>query len=372
MSLDPVAFAPIAKFNLALHQASNISEEIIYVGSINGLVCITNHCCDWICVWNPSTRFLKELPPATEVPRMVSIGFGWDPAVNDYKVVRLCCGCQNLVTWVEVWSARPTLQSWREINVYHNFYVQRLICHVILEGFIYWIAVSDSKPVVVSFIVRSEVLRVVPVPELLLEGLPLPHLTRWYDNRLLNRFLIFAMNWKESFALVGCASVEHRKIYQVWTMENDAVGKESWSKKFTFELDIEPVFISCVNGILVLKKETGELILYDVETRESKKIEILGVDAWVIGVHYYVESLLSIKRVSWASLLCDGFSLDEELKSAWRRHLLASKQIYPLSGQAKKFVISQSRYISRGALEGRAPYRTLSAEGTRELLKGYL
>ncbi|CAA3015956.1 Hypothetical predicted protein, partial [Olea europaea subsp. europaea] len=79
-------------------------------------------------------------------------------------------------------------------------------------------------------------------------------------------------------------------------MENDAVGKESWSKKFTFELDIEPVFISCVNGIFVPKKGTGELILYDVETRESKTIEILRVDARVIGVHYYVESLLSIKR----------------------------------------------------------------------------
>lgn len=60
------------------------------------------------------------------------------------------------------------------------------------------------------------------------------------------------MNWKESFALVGCASVEHRKIYQVWTMENGSVGKEYWSKKFTFELDLDFYsFMNSVNGKLV-------------------------------------------------------------------------------------------------------------------------
>ncbi|CAI9783760.1 unnamed protein product [Fraxinus pennsylvanica] len=322
MSFDPVAFAPVKKSNLALDQAYNIYQEIIYVGSINGLVCIAKFRYGWISVWNPSTRFVKELPPTTEVPIMFSIGFGWDPAVNDYKVVRLCCRHSSLITWVEVWSARPTLPSWRKIKVDRNLYVGRLICDVILEGFTYWIVGSDSKPLVASFNMRSEVLRVVPVPEPLLEALPLPHLIRWQKTMLGQHSPFLAMNWKETFALVGSVSLEPRKTYQVWTMENDTVGKESWSKKFTFELDTEfRVFVGSVNGIIVLIKGIGELILYDVETRESKTIESREVDSLVLGAHYYVESLLSIKRVSWASLLCDGFSLDEELKSAWRKHM---------------------------------------------------
>lgn len=60
------------------------------------------------------------------------------------------------------------------------------------------------------------------------------------------------INWKETFALIARILSEPRKIYQVWTMENGSVGKEYWSKKFTFELDLDFYsFMNSVNGKLV-------------------------------------------------------------------------------------------------------------------------
>lgn len=56
----------------------------------------------------------------------------------------------------------------------------------------------------------------------------------------LDRKLAFL--WYElegSFPIVGLVWLEPKKIYEVWTMGNDIVGKEPWNKKFTFELDIE-------------------------------------------------------------------------------------------------------------------------------------
>ncbi|CAA3024251.1 Hypothetical predicted protein [Olea europaea subsp. europaea] len=124
---------------------------------------------------------------------------------------------------------------------------------------------------------RAEVLQVVSVPDSLLE--------RQYDFN--------AMNWKETFALVARVSPEPRKIYQVWTMENSSVGKEHWNKKFTLEPDhIFYRTVNSVNGKFILRRHRT-LILYDVENRDTKTVG--RVKFPVLGAHYYVESLMSIK-----------------------------------------------------------------------------
>ncbi|KAL2494533.1 putative F-box protein [Forsythia ovata] len=278
VSLDPVTFSPIQNFN----QAHSFAQRVMYVGSINGLLCIRGDSPDCISIWNPSTRLFKKLPLGRHYsPINISFGFGWDPIANDYKVIKI--GYQSnlengqIKTWAEVWSANS--DSWREIKVERNFFLCRNVYDVFVKGFAHWLVKdglkSNIKPLVASFDMNTEVLQLVPVPEHLI-GKP---------------SALFCMNWKETFALAGCVSREPTKIYQVWTMESGSVGKEPWSKKFTFELDVDfYCFLYNVNGKLLLNRH-GDVILYDVETRETKTI----VTQWMVRVQYHVESLVSIK-----------------------------------------------------------------------------
>ncbi|KAL2494532.1 F-box/kelch-repeat protein [Forsythia ovata] len=292
LSFVPVTFSPIENFDSLLYKAYCFGQDIMYAGSINGLLCIIGRTPDCISIWNPSTRLFKTLPPGKyRGPSSISCGFGWDPIANDYKVVRIGSKCEDGKTWAEVWSAN--LESWREIKVDRNFIPLRRVCDVTVEGFAHWIVKdgnnTDMNPLVASFDMSTEVLQLVPVPELLLRLVPKTAI-------LVGERRAFCMNWKETFALAGRVGPEpeFRKIYQVWTMENSA-RKEPWSKKFTFQLDVEFDRLMCsVNGKFVLVRG-GEVILYDIETRETMTVGIQK-DSWlVLQADYYVESLVSIK-----------------------------------------------------------------------------
>lgn len=231
-------------------------------------------------IWNPSTRLYKTLPLGSHTdPCGITIGFGWEAIDNDYKVVKIGFYYGEFAEWAEVWTAN--LDSWKEIKVDRKFCLITNCCDVIVKRFSYFFAQdspgNDGITLVASFDMRAEVLQVVSVPDSLLE--------RQYDFN--------AMNWKETFALVARVSPEPRKIYQVWTMENSSVGKEHWNKKFTLEPDhIFYRTVNSVNGKFILRRHRT-LILYDVENRDTKTVG--RVKFPVLGAHYYVESLMSIK-----------------------------------------------------------------------------
>ncbi|KAL2497094.1 F-box/kelch-repeat protein [Abeliophyllum distichum] len=294
ISLHPITFSPVENINLGLDHGYRFFPGIGYVGSINGLICEIGYSLYCLFLWNPSTRLFKRLPPGRHTdtilnPSNCSFGFGWDPIANDYKVVKIVSIFEDgkIRTWAEVWSSN--LDSWREIKVNRNFILRRVVCDVIVNGFPHWIVYDgielDSKLLVASFDTRTEVLHVVPVPELLLQLVPTT-----------KQCAYFGMNWKGSFCLAGRVSVKPKKIYQVWKMENDSVtGKEAWTKKFTFALDVEfSGFLYNINEKFVLERY-GELISYDVETREINTVGIEEAKHLVFWSHYYVESLVSIK-----------------------------------------------------------------------------
>ncbi|XP_022848599.1 putative F-box protein At1g32420 [Olea europaea var. sylvestris] len=289
LSFVPFTFSPIQNLDSMLYKNYCFDQEVMYAGSINGLLCLIGSTPDIISIWNPSTRLFKTIPPGKyRGPSSVSCGFGWDPVANDYKVVRIGSKCEDGKSWAEVWSAN--LESWREINVDGNFIPLRRVSDVTLKGFAHWIVRdgNNMKPLVASFDMSTEILQLVPLPELLLQMVPITAI-------LVGERGAFCMNWKETFALAGLVMPEPKKIYQVWTMENDSVRKELWSKKFTFELDVEFYRLLCsVNGKFVLVRR-GEVILYDVETRETKTIGILKFNWLVLQADYYVESLVSVK-----------------------------------------------------------------------------
>ncbi|KAL2475101.1 F-box domain-containing protein [Abeliophyllum distichum] len=217
MPIDPVSFAPIEKSNLGLDDSRCFGFTNIFVGSINGLIYVSWLHEDSVAIWNPSTRLLRQLPqlpPGETKTYEISIGFGWDPIANDYKELG---GRLKLIT---------------------IFVFSRLICDVIVKGITHWIVKdglgSDTKPLIASFDMTTEVLQLVPVPEHLLRLVPLPPLAPERKLVLRQHSPLFGINWKETFALVGCVSGEPMKIYQVWTIENDTAVKEFWN--FVFEV----------------------------------------------------------------------------------------------------------------------------------------
>ncbi|KAK4259401.1 hypothetical protein QN277_005739 [Acacia crassicarpa] len=85
MQLHEVRIAPLLDSPSTFH----------IVGSSNGLLCVrVGRDCEfypYILLWNPATREVRQLPPNTPNTKGVhlplSIGFGFSPVINDYKVV---------------------------------------------------------------------------------------------------------------------------------------------------------------------------------------------------------------------------------------------------------------------------------------------
>ncbi|CAA2965466.1 F-box kelch-repeat At3g23880-like [Olea europaea subsp. europaea] len=291
VSFDPVTFSPIKKFNAGLDRVNCFGSEIMCVGSTNGVLCIIDES-GRIWLWNPSTRQYRKLPPGiNDRSTFLSMGFGFDSVSNDYKVVIL--GFRYIREgehgiWVEVWSSN--LESWREIKVDYSFRRGISVCDVIVEGSVHWFVMDSSRGsrgrmLVASFDMRTELLGVIPLPE------------------SKHNYIFSGFNWNEKFALITCDNPQkYRRIYQVWTIESDSVGKESWSKKFTFELNVGSVaqyrsMLNTVNGKVVLDKG-GKLMFYDVETRKMKTVGTHEDEFFPLGAYSYVESLLSIKGFS--------------------------------------------------------------------------
>ncbi|KAH9619119.1 hypothetical protein KSS87_023940, partial [Heliosperma pusillum] len=70
-------------------------EKMVLVGSCNGLVGLGSKSGCLFIVWNPiSGEFCKylnsEIPDFTTVGCMVTWGFGYVSAIDDYKIVRIC------------------------------------------------------------------------------------------------------------------------------------------------------------------------------------------------------------------------------------------------------------------------------------------
>ena len=89
------------------------------VSSCNGLLCLSNDKLSYtnrLCLWNPCVRKLVELPLpnvtyTTHGSFDVTIGFGFDPKTNDYKVVRVV----TLLDSLDLEHSRP------EVEIYSLF-----------------------------------------------------------------------------------------------------------------------------------------------------------------------------------------------------------------------------------------------------------
>ncbi|GKC35814.1 F-box/kelch-repeat protein-like protein [Tanacetum coccineum] len=59
------------------------------VGSCNGVLCLFHYNKNTISLWNPSIRHVTTLPSAPNHHRASLVGIGFDPSIDDYKIVRI-------------------------------------------------------------------------------------------------------------------------------------------------------------------------------------------------------------------------------------------------------------------------------------------
>ncbi|CAK9159781.1 unnamed protein product [Ilex paraguariensis] len=163
------------------HPLPQIFPRMDLVGSYNGIVCLS---CPpngrLITLLNPATRQYKVIQLSSTSYNLddvysVSVGFGFDPVANDYKIVvilhmNLELPREKIRVKVEVYSAKN--DSWKMIEVETPFFVSRTRCNAILKGSPYWTGfirdeeeVSGIREVFVLFDPQNEVFGLCPVPE---------------------------------------------------------------------------------------------------------------------------------------------------------------------------------------------------------------
>ncbi|CAL1385256.1 unnamed protein product [Linum trigynum] len=113
-------------------------------GSCNGLICIADGDYDLI-LWNPATSETKLVPPSPFRPNwhLHTVGFGFDPETEDYKIIRqfeLDDGSWGCSYFLEVYCLRT--DSWTKLTDDDNRYHLRVCYDQMLlqcnKGKLYW------------------------------------------------------------------------------------------------------------------------------------------------------------------------------------------------------------------------------------------
>ncbi|XP_004292675.1 PREDICTED: F-box protein CPR30-like [Fragaria vesca subsp. vesca] len=249
------------------------------VGCYNGLVCIHNpHHSRDLAVWNPSIRRFKRIPfSPIEVPAAaktgsisgVKYGFGYDPATQDYKVVRIyefsCDRRANVGSEVKVYGLKT--KSWKKIESFSCTWVSDRA--IPLEGALHWVGklepLSDGLRVL-ALDLGKEVFKEFRTP-----------------FRRHNTMDLEVLNGKLCMGVfVGFS--EH----DIWEMEEYGVS-ESWIRLYTFREGIvdwgfeylTPLALSRTGkGILMHDRSVstdGNLFWYDPKKNTGKAVQFLGM-----------------------------------------------------------------------------------------------
>ncbi|KAK4256309.1 hypothetical protein QN277_009192 [Acacia crassicarpa] len=201
------------------HIIDPLMPGLVY--SSNGLLCLKLS--DSFCLWNPAIRVVRRVPKSLNNYKYehFSVGFGFSPIINDYKIVKLFLSGYFVVQG-EVYSLRTGL--WRKVEVgklegVYGLGGEAFPCN----GEIFWI--GKKKDVeghywIVSFDIANEVFTLTPFPT--------SHQRSYntlasYENKLAILFPTWIEN-SESY------------VIDLWVLEECAdpsKGRWNWAKIYT-------------------------------------------------------------------------------------------------------------------------------------------
>jgi molecular chaperone HtpG len=305
------------KLDLSNPFKENLDVEILGFGSISGILCLHRHYYDnsdnkQIALWNPVTQTIKCLPPSeielaglsipadhTDISSIYVMtllhGFGYDHAINDYKVIRYIevmielsgrCELEDYISvgfsgtnigpsW-EIYSLRS--DSWREIPVDMPYSSDRIEgTQVYMDGVYHWLCQNNYgyeygywkkhnipfQPSLVTFYLSNEVFCITPIPSDVDDSFDVE--TNWRNLAVLNG----------TIALISY--YEKTTTFHISIMGEIGV-KESWTNLFT----IGPLpCVECPIGVgtkgeIFFIRNDEELAWFDLSTQ---MIEQLGYKA---------------------------------------------------------------------------------------------
>ncbi|KAK4259402.1 hypothetical protein QN277_005740 [Acacia crassicarpa] len=271
------------------------------VGSSNGLLCVkVSRYFEFypsLLLWNPATREVRQLTPNTPNTKGVhlplSIGFGFSPVINDYKVVITyhyfnfdpVYPLYSLLVVVVVYSLSSG--SWKKVE----FGVKDIVLgyeSVTVNGIMFWSGRRRNPDTnyyaIVSFDIANEVFTLVPTPD---RSTSTSRLTM-YENKL---------------AVLSCfATQDSESLIELWVME-DGSGA-SWAKIYSSSLIpsvLRPMMTVWMNQIVCVGGENEgyqepKINLLNISTNELKTFDIskCGRGTGCGFILHHTESLVPI------------------------------------------------------------------------------
>ncbi|KAJ0453788.1 putative F-box domain-containing protein [Helianthus annuus] len=239
-------------------------KEKHIVGSCNGIICVYEYDRSIIHLWNPCIRrkvSLRFLPPW--LPGL-ALGFGFDPSIEDYKILWTASGGVSSVYTMKT-------HTWREIPspaMDSLSFVKSPMC--LFDGALYWAVkrhFRHSCCCMMTFDLSSEVFSTIELPE-----------PSWETNTV--------TVIKGCLAVVSSSSKDNDS--RIWVRTAAAA---SWS--LAFKLDTRQPVLS-INGDLVFSRcysSKGILDYHDPETGVPSRLVNLTNSSYVDGMITYIESL---------------------------------------------------------------------------------
>ncbi|XP_059635846.1 F-box/kelch-repeat protein At3g06240-like [Cornus florida] len=251
-------------------------QQVYMAGSCRGLVlCHTRRRCALSLV-NPSTREFMRLPISQlHKTSFRSVGLGYDPSADDYKVVQLSTHPFPRKTDMNMTLYSLKSNSWRRIRDF-PFRAESMDSGVFVNGNFHWFNPDMSK--IVSFHLAEEKFGDVPLPDDIIEA-PLIGVVR------------------------GCLCILSRaKLITAWVMNEYGIG-ESWTK---FELDLDaPIYVTNTkplnfsnnDEILFAIPDTQEFVVCNLKERTSRHMELINSDLEWSEAETCLESIVSPQEI---------------------------------------------------------------------------
>ncbi|XP_021898143.1 F-box/kelch-repeat protein At3g23880-like [Carica papaya] len=313
---EPVVFSLCPYHNLRemstteylpfVHSPDRGSTRVNLVGSCNGIVCLHDHYGDNFILWNPATSELKILPPPrfqyfnskgikTSADVILS-GFEYLQERKNYKVIKLMKISEFIMATsvgdhcIEIYSLEE--DSWKRIHVQGMGVVDVFRnSSTVVKGTLSWFTVNhtNDEERIVTFDMGKEVFSKTRLP----------------DN--INRFSWFIWFYPLGDCLTVCVSqgdsrrVNNRWWIDVWVLLEIGV-EESWSR--LYRIDPVPGLYWCwyplgfwKNGKVFLDNGKGQVVLYDMDTKEITDLRIQGVYRTIQIVTYKESKVRLVKDI---------------------------------------------------------------------------
>ncbi|XP_028790613.1 F-box/kelch-repeat protein At3g06240-like [Neltuma alba] len=208
-----------------------LKASLMLVHSSNGLLCLDLQTIkfhsSWLWnpsysfwLWNPAIREVQQVPQSLDKYKIdtISVGFGFSPIVNDYKIVKLFL-LGALVAEVEVYALRRG--CWRKVK-FGNLEGIRLVSEsgFAWNGSIFWIGLEKESHLglIVSFDIALEVFTLLPF-------LTESHALKLYD--------IMFTTYDNKLALLSPTRNHESSFIDLWVMEectNESKERWVWTK----------------------------------------------------------------------------------------------------------------------------------------------